>query len=97
MVSLTIASLLSLFTEEKKSTERGENHYKHDHIESVTYKEGVLRGEVHASMKKKVYKVTVSESLKYSIDRSINRSTEEIFSVIPLIACCFPLYFTFLD
>lgn len=74
MVSLTIASLLSLFAEEKKSTERGENHYKHDHIESVTYKEGVLRGEVHASVKKKVYKVTVSESLKYSIDRLIDRS-----------------------
>ena len=93
MASLTIASLLSFFAEEKKSIERGKNHYKSDHIELVTYKEGVLRGEVHASMKKKVYKVTVSESLKYSIDRS----AEEIFAVIPLTACCFPLYFTFLD
>ena len=69
MASLTIASLLSFFAEEKKSFERGENHYKSYHIESVTYKEGVLRGEVHASMKKKVYKVTVRERVIRSIDR----------------------------
>ena len=69
MASLTIASLLSFFAEEKKSIERGENHYKSDHIESVTYNQGVLRGEVHASMKKKVYKVTVSESRIRLIDR----------------------------
>ena len=69
MASLTIASLLSFFAEEKKSIERGENHYKSDHIESVTYNQGVLRGEVHASMKKKVYTVTVSESRIRLIDR----------------------------
>ena len=60
MASLSIASLISFFAEEKKSIERGENHYKSDHIEAFTYNQGVLRGEVHASMKKKVYKVTVS-------------------------------------
>ena len=51
------------------SIERGENHCKSYHIESVTFKEGDLRGEVHASMKKKVYKVTVSERVIRSIDR----------------------------
>ncbi|XP_044182630.1 uncharacterized protein LOC122963280 [Acropora millepora] len=59
MASLSIASLISFFAEEKKSIERGENHYKSDHIEAFTYHQGVLRGEVHASMKKKVYKVTI--------------------------------------
>ena len=60
MASLSIASLVTFFSEEKKSIERGENHFKSDHIESFDYQQGVLRGEVHASMKKKVYKVTVS-------------------------------------
>ena len=39
-----------------------ENHYKSDHVDSFSYHEGILRGEVHLSMKKKVYKVTVSYS-----------------------------------
>ena len=63
MTSLSIAALRSFFAEEKKSIERGENHYRSEHIESFTYHQGVLRGEVHASMKKKVCKVTVSLEL----------------------------------
>ena len=59
MASLSIAALISFF-EEKKSIERGENHYRSEHVESFNYHHGVLRGGVHASMKKKVYKVTVS-------------------------------------
>lgn len=62
MATLSIASLLSYFSEENKSIKKGENHYKSDHVESFSYHEGVLRGEVQASMKKKVYKVTVSYS-----------------------------------
>ena len=60
MATLSIASLLSFFLEEKKSIKKGENDFKSDHIEALTYQQGVLRGEVHASMKQKVYKVTVS-------------------------------------
>lgn len=60
MATLSIASLFSFFSEEKKSIKKGENHFKSDHIEAFTYQQGVLRGEVHASMKQKVYKVTVS-------------------------------------
>ena len=60
MATLSITSLLSFFSEEKKSIKKAENHYKSDHIEAFTYQQGVLRGEVHASMKNKVYKVTVS-------------------------------------
>lgn len=59
MATLSIASLLSFFLEEKKSIKKGENHFKSDHIEAFTYQQGVLRGEVHASMKQKVYKVTI--------------------------------------
>ncbi|XP_020606184.1 uncharacterized protein LOC110044947 [Orbicella faveolata] len=67
MASLSIASLISFFFEEKKSIERGENHYKSDHIESFSYQQGVLRGEVHASMKKKVYKVTIYLNEQFDI------------------------------
>ncbi|XP_044169920.1 uncharacterized protein LOC122953987 [Acropora millepora] len=59
MATLSIVSLLSFFLEEKKSIKKGENDFKSDHIEAFTYQQGVLRGEVHASMKQKVYKVTI--------------------------------------
>ena len=58
--ALSITSLVSFFGNEQKSLTRGENHYKSNHVESFTYSDGIIRGEVHASMKKKVYKVTVS-------------------------------------
>jgi len=60
MASLSIVSLLSFFSAETKSIKKGENHYISEHVEAFTYQKGVLRGEVHAGMKKKVYKVTVS-------------------------------------
>ena len=56
----SIVSLISFFGEEQKSIRKGENHYKSGHVESFTYSEGILRGDVHASMRNKVYKVTVS-------------------------------------
>lgn len=59
MASLSINSLLNFFGDEKKSIQRGENHYKSSHVESFNYAEKVIRGEVHASMKQKLYKVTV--------------------------------------
>ena len=61
MALLTINSLLNFFGEEK-SIQRGENHYKSSHVEKF-YHEGVIWGEVQASMKKKVYKVTVRQTL----------------------------------
>ena len=60
MASLLIVALVSYFSGEQKSLDRGENHYKSDHVQRFTYSPGVLRGEVHASMKNKTYKVTVS-------------------------------------
>ena len=61
MAALSISSVASLFSDEQKSLTRSENHYQSNHIESFSFSDGVIRGEVHASMKKKVYKVTVSD------------------------------------
>ena len=52
--------LLLIFQSESKSISRGENHFKSNHIDSYSYMPGILRGKVQASMKKKVYNVTVS-------------------------------------
>lgn len=78
MASLTISSLASFFSGEQKSIDRGENHYKSEHVESFTYSTGVIRGEVHASMKNKSYKVTVSD---YSEVRSVSRKFVEANSL----------------
>ena len=61
MAAITITSLTSFFSGEPKSIERGENHYKSDHIESFQYSNGMIIGLAHASMKDKSYKVTVSK------------------------------------
>ena len=44
----------------KEINKKGRKPLKSDHIETFTYQQGVLPGEVHTSMKQKVYKVTVS-------------------------------------
>ena len=64
MAALSIASLALFFTGEQKSISRGENHVQSGHIEAFTYNDGVIRGQVHASMKQKSYKVTVSLSFQ---------------------------------
>ena len=64
MAAISISSLASFFADEQKSLTRGENHYKSNHVESLSYSDGIIRGEIHASMKKKVYKVTVSNGLE---------------------------------
>ncbi|XP_068712765.1 uncharacterized protein [Montipora foliosa] len=63
MAPLSILSLVSFFSDEQKSLTRGKNHYKSNHIESSTYSDGIIGGQVHASMKKKVYKVTFFASV----------------------------------
>ena len=61
MAAITISALTSFFSGERKSIECGENHYKSDHVESFQYSNGIIRGLVHATMKEKSYKVTVSK------------------------------------
>jgi len=64
---------VTFFTEEKKSIRKGENHYKSGHVESFFYEPGVLRGEVHASMKKKV---TVSLLSIFCADKHVGLSVD---------------------
>ena len=89
MASLSIAALISFFAKEKKSIERGENHDRSEHIESFNYHHGVLRGEVPASMKKKVYKVTVSLLQIRTIDHVVGADVSTkyllVFSSTPRI------------
>eukprot|EP00795_Rhopilema_esculentum_P005378 gene5378-553_t len=59
MAAITISALTAFFSDEPKSIQRGENHFRSDHVESFYYSDGVIRGSVHASMKNKFYKVTV--------------------------------------
>ena len=60
MALLSISSLASFFSGEQKSLERGEIHYRSDHVQSFIYSGGIIRGEVKGGMKNKSYKVTVS-------------------------------------
>jgi len=46
MASLSITPLLPFFSEETKSIKKRENHYKSEHVEAITYQQGILRGEV---------------------------------------------------
>ena len=58
MSSLSIALLISFISEQKKSIRKGKNNYKSGHVKPLSNKATVFY--VHASMKKKDYKVTVS-------------------------------------
>ena len=60
MAAMSISAQASLFADEPKSINRGENHYNSKHVESFEYADGVMRGNVHASMKNRTYKTTVS-------------------------------------
>ncbi|PFX25190.1 Retrovirus-related Pol polyprotein from transposon 17.6 [Stylophora pistillata] len=82
MVSLSIAALISFFAEEKRSIERGENHYRSEHIESFSYHQGVLRGEVQASMKKKVYRVTELSQLGLGWDDKVSPEVKRKWMVL---------------
>ena len=54
-------STFLFFENDNKSVSRDENHFKSSHVESFSASQGVLKGRIHANMKKKVYNLTVSE------------------------------------
>jgi len=60
MAVLSITALYNFFQDEHKSISRGENHFKSGHVQSFNFEQGILRGQILASMKKKHYNVTVS-------------------------------------
>ena len=49
----------NLFSGEQKLLDRGENHYRSDHVQSFTYSVRITGGEIQASMKNKNYKAAV--------------------------------------
>ena len=60
MVASSLWSLAPFLSDEQKTLTRGGNH-KSNHVESVNFSDGIICGEIHVSMKRKVYKsVTVS-------------------------------------
>lgn len=63
MAAISISTLATFFSDEPKSINRGENHYKSNHIEEFNYRKGVLTGKIKASMKNKVYKANVSRPI----------------------------------
>lgn len=60
MAVLSIASFIPFFVEEQKSIKNGESHYRSGHVESFSYSQGILRGDLHVRQNK-FYKVMVSE------------------------------------
>ena len=51
MAAMSMDALASFFPDEPIN--RGENHYNSKHVESFEHADGVMRGNVHASMKNK--------------------------------------------
>ena len=47
-MALSITSLISFYKDDKKSVDRGENHYKSGHVQQCSLDEGVLTGVVRA-------------------------------------------------
>ena len=80
MASLSIAALVSYFSGEHKSLDRGENHYKSDHVQSFS-----LRGEIHASKRNEAYKVTVSYQFVNSVLFSVKCFALSVLKFCPLI------------
>lgn len=60
MAAMSISALASFFADALKSISHGENHNNSKHAASFEYTEGVMRGNVHASMMNRTYKTTVS-------------------------------------
>ena len=82
MSAIGISTLDEYFHNEHKSINRVENHYNYGHVESFYYADGVLKGSVHASMKEKVYKVTVCIAFNFNI---INTGVRPMFCVLKRI------------
>ena len=59
-MAVSIFDIMSFFKDEDKSVKRGENHFKSGHVEKCTYSDGQLNGLVRASMRNRLYQVSVS-------------------------------------
>lgn len=61
-MAVSISNLMSFFLDDRKTIDRGENHYKSGHVEQCSLDAGLLTGIVRASMRDKVYRVSVSKT-----------------------------------
>ena len=59
-MSVSVFDIMSFFNKEEKSVKRGENHFKSGHVEQCFYADGHITGLVKASMRDKLYRVSVS-------------------------------------
>jgi hypothetical protein len=76
---LSVSDLMAFFKDEHKSIKMGEEHYKSGHVEKCSYSEGQLTGLVRASMRDKVYPVSVSVAVKLSLS---------ILAIQCVLYCC---------
>ena len=63
---------LSFFKDEERSVNRGENHFKSGHVEQCSYAEGQITGLVRASMRDRVYRVSVSVAVQRNVNSSFS-------------------------
>ncbi|KAJ8961347.1 hypothetical protein NQ318_014590 [Aromia moschata] len=63
--------IAKLFKDNEKQLRRGENAYTSGHVKNMTFNSemepAILKGDVHASMKKRIYNVEVSVDLKNQV------------------------------
>lgn len=85
---MTITWLAEYFGTKKKCIPRGENHYKSGHVLKCRHYRGELTGEVKASMKSRIYTVSVSaDSVSPSVSPYARKSL--YFNKDSLIVCRF--------
>lgn len=58
---LKICNIIEFFEGEKKTIQRGENALESSHVKTMQFDAdlSIIRGEIHASMKDKIYNVMV--------------------------------------
>ena len=85
-MAVTLAHFTSFFQNKAKSIKRGENHYKSEHVESCTYDKGELDGSVRASMRDRLYKVSVSNT---SVMCNVNDITNATLGFVVFLVAYF--------
>lgn len=60
-MAVSISSIASFFVDDRKTIDREENRYKSGRVEQCSLDAGLLTGFVRASMRDKVYRVSVSK------------------------------------
>ena len=59
-MAVSVYNIMTFFKGEEKSVNRGQNHFKSGHVEQCIYTKGQINGVVRASMRDRLYQVSVS-------------------------------------